>query len=61
MVQYALRFLVQMRLVRSTLDVCLYTYQRVHHLLWVIVWVDDFIMIADKNSSVSKPFVNGFE
>ena len=50
-------FLIKWGFVRSTIDVCLYSYQRIPHItLLVIVWVDDCI-IADNDSSLRSRFV----
>ena len=38
-------FLVSWGFVRSTIDVCLFTYSANANLLWVLIWVDDAIII----------------
>ena len=49
-------FLVSWGFVRSTIDVCLYTYQSGNLVLWVLVYVDD-ILIADNCSKLRARFV----
>ena len=49
-------FLVSWGFVRSTIDVCLYTYQSGNLILWVLVYVDD-ILIADNCSKLRARFV----
>ena len=49
-------FLVSWGFVRSTIDVCLYTYRSGNLVLWVLVYVDD-ILIADNCSTLRARFV----
>ena len=49
-------FLVSWGFVRSTIDVCLYTYQSGNLILWVLVYVDD-ILIADNCPKLRARFV----
>ena len=47
-------FLVSWGLVRSTVDVCLYTYTRNESILWVLIYVDDAWSARDMRASTSS-------
>ena len=49
-------FLESWGFVRSTIDVCLFTYATGNLILWVLIWVDDAIII-DNDEGIRKRFV----
>jgi hypothetical protein len=51
------QFLITWGLVRSTIDICLYTYSLASKILWVLIYVDD-ALIVDNDKSLRSRFVH---
>ena len=49
-------FLVSWGFVRSTIDTCLFTYTKGSHILWILVYVDD-CLILENDSALRSRFV----
>ena len=49
-------FLLSWGMVRSSIDACLYTFTDGTHILWVLVYVDDALLV-DSNTALRDRFV----